>query len=118
MTQRTLTTALLTTVLGFGLVLAGCSGGDDATTPSGDTPAADTGDAGAVSDADSVLESYDRGLDFLKSTQKDGIWMVQGHPSPGTTALAQLPSSDSQTAPPIEARRYALVVPPSVVLCT
>jgi len=38
-----------------------------------------------------VLASYDKGLDFLLTKQKDGIWSVQGHPHAGFTGLAITP---------------------------
>jgi squalene-hopene/tetraprenyl-beta-curcumene cyclase len=38
-----------------------------------------------------ILASYDKGLDFLLTKQKDGIWSVQGKPHAGFTGLAITP---------------------------
>jgi squalene-hopene/tetraprenyl-beta-curcumene cyclase len=41
-----------------------------------------------------ILASYDKGLDFLLTKQKDGIWSVQGRPHAGFTGLAITPFLD------------------------
>jgi squalene-hopene/tetraprenyl-beta-curcumene cyclase len=38
-----------------------------------------------------IVASYDKGLDFLLTKQKDGIWSVQGKPHAGFTGLAITP---------------------------
>jgi squalene-hopene/tetraprenyl-beta-curcumene cyclase len=72
--------------------LVACDGAkkDDARTaasPDGKHDAAAPAAAGAP-DRAKIVAAYDKGLDFLASQQKDGIWSVQDHPDPGFTAIA------------------------------
>lgn len=48
----------------------------------------------AAVDKAKLVAAYDKGLDFLASKQKDGIWSVQGKPHAGFTAMSITPFLD------------------------
>lgn len=43
--------------------------------------------AASAVDRAEVVAAYDKGLDYLLTQQKDGVWSVQGQPDPGFTAM-------------------------------
>jgi len=80
---------LAAAVLAFALVAPGC-GGDEGGGAVKDTGAAPADPAPAAANEDvTVLETYDRGLDYLLSLQKDGVWDAKpGTPSAEFTSMA------------------------------
>ena len=78
----------LSLVCAAALMLAGC--GDEKIPPvEKGAPAPAAGANAKAGDARArILASYDRGLDYLMTQQKDGIWSVQGNPDPAFTSMA------------------------------
>lgn len=52
------------------------------------TPAPAPAGSTTTVDKARVVAAYDKGLDYLLTQQKDGIWSVQGNADPGFTSLA------------------------------
>lgn len=70
------------------LAIAACDAGVK-TTEKVTLPApAPAAPAASSADKAKIVAAYDKGLDYLASQQKDGIWSVQGHADPAFTSMA------------------------------